>query len=97
MIINETTPRMTKRVKNYKPKQNLSRAQVQTLVAYFKSKLDDLEWFINSNTAIAMDLKNSTFTSSKERAELYFKKADKQRKERNKLSAIQRKLKRGLV
>lgn len=88
---------MTKRVKNYKPKQNLSRAQVQTLVAYFKSKLDDLEWSINSNTAIAMDLKNSTFTSSKERAELFFKEADKQRKERNKLSAIQHKLKRGLV
>lgn len=97
MIINETTPRMTKRVKNYKPKQNLSRAQVQTLVAYFKSKLDDLEWSINSNTAIAMDIKNNTFTSSKEHAELYFKKADKQRKERNKLSAIQHKLKRGLV
>lgn len=88
---------MTKRVKTFKQKQQLTKAEVQTLVAYFKSKLDDLEWSINSNTAIAMDLKNSTFTSSKERAELYFKRADKQRKERNKLSAIQRKLKRGLV
>ena len=93
MIINETTPRMTKRVKNYKPKQNLRRAQVQTLVAMMKAELEALEWSIVQYSFSAKELKST----NKDRAELCFKHADKARKQRNKLSRIQSKLKRGLV
>ena len=93
MIINETTSRMTKRVKNYKPKQNLSRAQVQTLVAMMKVELESLEWSIVQYSFSAKELKST----NKDRAELYFKRADKARVQRNKLSKIQHTLKRGLV
>ncbi len=90
---NFTTPRMTKRAKVFKPKQQLQKSEVQTLVALVKSELEGFEWSIRHYTFVAMSLKSS----DKERAEGFFKLADKARKARNKLAVIQSKLKRGLV
>jgi hypothetical protein len=91
-MIEETLPRMTKRVKTFKPKQGLSKAQVQTLVAMMKSELEGLEWEIGHYKYVAESCKiNNNDTS-----ELYFKRADKVRKQRNKLAVIQHTLKRGL-
>jgi len=86
-------PRMTKRVKQFKPKQQLQKSEVQSLVALVKSELEALEWSIGHYTFVAMSLKSS----DKERADMYFKRSDKARKQRNKLAVIQSKLKRGLV
>jgi len=90
---NFTTPRMTKRVKTFKPKQGLSKAQVQTLVALMKSELEALEWSIGHYKQIAESFKDR----NKDMSELYFKRTDKARKQRNKLALIQHTLKRGLV
>lgn len=87
------TPRMTKRIKAFKPKEGLTKAQVQTLVAMMKAELEALEWSIVQYSFSAKELKST----NKDRAELCFKRADKARETRNKLSRIQSKLKRGLV
>lgn len=92
-MIDTATPRMTKRIKQFKPKQQLQKSEVQSLVALVKSELEALEWFIGHYAFVAMSLKSS----DKERADMYFKRADKARKARNKLAVIQSKLKRGLV
>lgn len=92
-MIDTTTPRMTKRVKNYKPKQNLSRAQVQTLVALLSKELEGFEWEIVHYKYVAESCKGK----NKETSDLYFKRTDKARVQRNKLSKIQHILKRGLV
>lgn len=92
-VLAEHPTRMTKRVKTYKPKQGLTKAQVQTLVAMMKAELEALEWSIVQYSFSAKELKST----NKDRAELYFKRADKVRKQRNKLSRIQHTLKRGLV
>jgi hypothetical protein len=92
-MIDTTTPRMTKRVKTFKPKQGLSKAQVQSLVALLKTELESLEWSIRHHKYIADGWKQV----NKGNAELYFKRADKARKQRNKLAVIQHSLKRGLV
>lgn len=89
----DNTPRMTKRLKTFKPKQGLTKAQVQTLVALMKAELEALEWSVGHYVYVAMSLK----PCDKDRSELYFKRADKARKQRNKLAAIQHTLKRGLV
>jgi hypothetical protein len=91
-MIEETLPRMTKRLKTYKPKQGLTKAQVQTLVALISSELEALEWSIGHYKYVAETFKGN----SKERSELYFKRVDKARKQRNKLAVIQHTLKRGL-
>ena len=90
---NFTTPRMTKRIKQFKPKQGLSKAQVQSLIALMKTALEQHEINIKYFTRVAMYYKSFDTES----AETYFKRADKTRKQRNKLSLIQAKLKRGLV
>ncbi len=84
---------MTKRVKTFKPKQGLSKAQVQSLVALLKTELEALEWSIGHYKHVAESFKSS----DKDRSELYFKRTDKARKQRNKLAKIQAVLKRGLV
>jgi len=89
----ETTPRITKRVKTFKSKRGLSKAQVQSLVALLKTELKSLEWYIGHYKQIAESLKDNNLDT----AELYFKRADKARKQRNKLAVIQHTLKRGLV
>lgn len=91
--IETTIPSMTKRVKTFKPKQQLKKSEVQTLVALMKTELETLEWMIGHYKYIAESCKHD----NKDTAEYYFKKADKARKQRNKLSKIQYVLKRGLV
>ncbi len=87
---------MTKRVKTFKPKQGLSKAQVQSLVALMKSELEALEWSIGHYKHVAESCKSNK-KDINEISERYFKLVDKARNKRNKLSLIQAKLKRGLV
>lgn len=92
-MIDTKVPRMTKRIKQFKPRQGLTKSEVQTLVAYIKEDLGGYEWMIGHYKHVAESCKGN----NKEMSELYFKKTDKARKQRNKLSLIQAKLKRGLV
>lgn len=89
----EPAVRMTKRIKQFKPKQQLQKSEVQTLVSILKSELESLEWTIGHYKFVAESLKGS----DNDQAELYFKRTDKERKTRNKLAAIQHKLKKGLA
>ena len=90
---------MTKRVKVFKPKVNLTKAQVQSLSALLKDKLDDLEYRIHLNTQVAMSYKRMVSDSdnyAEQGTAMYFAKVRKFTAERNKLAKLQHKLKRGL-
>ena len=97
MLPNETIPRMTKRVKVFKPKVNLTKAQVQSLSALLKDKLDNLEYKIYLNTQVAMSYKRMVSDSdnyAEQGTAIYFAKVRKFTAERNRLAKIQHKLKR---
>ena len=91
----ETTPRMTKRLKTFKPKQKLKNSEVQSLVVLLKAELENLEWSVGHFKRVAVGLKG--YYNDESTSEHFFKKADKARKARNKLAVIQAKLKRGLA
>ena len=45
-VLAEHPTRITKRIKQFKPKQQLQKSEVQTLVALVKSELEGFEWSI---------------------------------------------------
>ncbi len=93
-MIGTKVPRMTKRIKTFKPKQTLSKSELQTLVTLVGARLNLTEWSIAHYKFLANSLKQDKELGN---AEYYFKKLDKARNQRNKLAMIQAKLKRGLV
>ena len=97
MLPNETIPRMTKRIKQFKPKVHLSKAEVQSLSALLTLHLDDLEYTIRLNTEVAMTYKRLVSNSddyAQDSTARYFAKVRKCVAERNRLAKIQHKLKR---
>lgn len=95
----EHSPRMTKRIKQYKPKQHLTKSEVQSLSSLLKNTLDDLEYKIHANTQIAMSYKRMVSDSdnyAQECTAMYFAKVRKFTAERNRIAKIQHKLKKGL-
>ena len=100
MLPNETIPRMTKRIKQFKPKVHLTKSEVQSLSALLKDTLDDLEYRIHLNTEVAMTYKRIVSASDdyahNSTVARYFAKVHKCVAERNRFAKIQHILKRGL-
>ena len=96
-VLAEHPPRMTKRIKTFKPKVNLTKAEVQSLSDLLKDKLDDLEYRIHLNTEVAMTYKRLVSDSdgyAQDGTARYFAKVRKCVAERNRIAKIQHKLKR---